>query len=149
MQITILFCFLIFSWSMHIWEKMKDVIYILQQKTRNLFVIIYIRYSTPNRPGWKPNYSYFSSNYVIDGYKNITHTNFQIFLKISLAVIDNQNNTKILLLLLKEVLGHVNNFFNKISSFKHEPLIKIFTFAMLFQRYGDEPLSFIAAFLDR
>ena len=29
-------------------------------------------------------------------------------------------------------MGHVNHFFNKIASFKYEPLFKIFTLAMIF-----------------
>ena len=40
--------------------------------------------------------------------------------------------SKVLLLLLKGVLGKVNNFLNKISSLKHDPLFIIFTFAMIF-----------------
>ena len=39
---------------------------------------------------------------------------------------------KILLLLLKKVLGHVNYFFNKISSFKQEPLFNFFLFLRWF-----------------
>ena len=39
---------------------------------------------------------------------------------------------KIILSLLKKVLGHVNHVFNKISSFKHKPLFKIFTIVMIF-----------------
>ena len=38
----------------------------------------------------------------------------------------------LLLLLLKEVLGHINRAFNKMFSFKHEPLFKIFNFAIFF-----------------
>ena len=52
----------------------------------------------------------------------------------------------LLLLLLKELLGHVKKNFNKISSFKHEPLDEIFTSAMIFQRYGDEPLFLSQSF---
>ena len=31
-----------------------------------------------------------------------------------------------------EVLSNVNSFFNKISSVKHEPSLKMFTFAMIY-----------------
>ena len=50
----------------------------------------------------------------------------------------NQHKTKrkvlllLLLLLLTEVLCHVNQFSIKIFHFKHKPLFKIFTLAMIF-----------------
>ena len=36
-----------------------------------------------------------------------------------------KKNQKILSLLLKEVMGHENRFFNKISASKHKPLFKM------------------------
>ena len=50
---------------------------------------------------------------------------------------------------LEEVLGHVNHFFNQISCFKHEPLFKIFDFAMILSSYGEERPFFITKFPDR
>ena len=44
----------------------------------------------------------------------------------------NCQNTKKYLLLLKEVLDHINHDFKKISSFKHKPSFKTFTFATIF-----------------
>ena len=44
---------------------------------------------------------------------------------------------KILLLLLKEVLGYVNHVFNNISSFKHKPLFRIFNFTIIFFVFDD------------
>ena len=43
-----------------------------------------------------------------------------------------QNKSILIVLLLKEVLDHVNNFFSEISSFKHDPLFKISIFAIIF-----------------
>ena len=51
-----------------------------------------------------------------------------------------QNKNILLLLLLKEVVNYVNHYSKKISFFKKEPSFKIFTFAMIFQKYGDERL---------
>ena len=47
------------------------------------------------------------------------------------AVVPPQKQNTKKLLLLKEVLGHVNHFFNKISFFEYKPLFKIFTFPMI------------------
>ena len=51
-------------------------------------------------------------------------TNF-IMSKALVGVAQPKQNKKKLLLSLKEELGHVNYFFNKIFSFKHEPLFEI------------------------
>ena len=51
--------------------------------------------------------------------------------KVVFGVAKSKRNEK-MLLLLKEILGHVNHVFNKISFFKHKSLFKIFIFAMFF-----------------
>ena len=44
----------------------------------------------------------------------------------------NQNESKNTFIIIKGSVSHINHFFNKISPFKHKPLFKIFTFAMIF-----------------
>ena len=61
----------------------------------------------------------------------------------------NKKNQKVTIIIIKEVLGQVNNFLNKISSFECEPLFKIFTFVMVFLRCGDELMFLIDKFADR
>ena len=56
--------------------------------------------------------------YTINSLKKKFETN----LIMSKALFGVTRRKKIPLLLLKEVLGHVNHFFNEISSFKHELL---------------------------
>ena len=56
-------------------------------------------------------------------------TNF-IMPKALFGVAQPKKKQKILLILLKKVLGHGNQFLIKISSCKHETSSKIFTFAM-------------------
>ena len=80
---------------------------------------------------------FFSFEYVIDGHKKwLTYTinslinkkfetNF-IPSKTLFVVAQPKQNKKIIWVFLKEVMGHVNHFFNKISSLEHEPLFKIF-----------------------
>ena len=50
-----------------------------------------------------------------------------------------KQNTKIIIvvvvvivIIIQKVFSHVNHVLNQISSFKHKPLFKIFTFAMVF-----------------
>ena len=100
---------------------------------------------------------FFPFKYVIDGHKNMTYSNFHIFLKISLAVmievvdlalravIDSLEIYSVNFLLIKKfefrnLFHFVQNFisgsiiiFNKMFSFKHDPLFEIFTFAMFFK----------------
>ena len=75
-------------------------------------------------------------------------TNFLISKTLFPVARPKQKKNVLLLLLFKEVLSPINHFFNKISSYKHELLLKIVTLAMNFLRYGDEPLFFIAKFPD-
>ena len=49
----------------------------------------------------------------------------------SFGVAQSKQNKKILLLLLKEVLGHGNHVLNQISSFKRKTLFKMFTFVLI------------------
>ena len=50
-----------------------------------LEVFMHMGDSRPFRPGCDPHNFFFLSKYVMDDHKTMTYTNFQIFLKVSLA----------------------------------------------------------------